>query len=100
MTGKFIVSGQNTTIAHSWTALTAVMQSIVGGAAEYFWNNGLGNHGTQETPILFSSLTNQQKLDILDEYFKRVALDAANTNKSIKAQEAARSAEKSTEFSL
>jgi hypothetical protein len=100
MTAKFTVSGTSTTIAFTYTALTTQIQSIVGGAAEYLWNAGYGNHGDAEKPILFTSLTNQQKLDLVDEHLKRVVLDAANTLKSVKAQEAARTVEKSSEFAL
>jgi hypothetical protein len=100
MTAKFTVSGLNTTITFTFTALTAQIQSIVGGCAEYLFNIGMGPHGTQEKPILFTDLTNQQKLDLVDEHLKRVVLDAANTQKSIKAQEAARTVEKASEFAL
>jgi hypothetical protein len=100
MTAKFTVSGTSTTITFTYTALTTQIQSIVGGAAEYLWNVGYGNHGDAEKPILFTSLTNQQKLDLVDEHLKRVVLDAANTQKSVKAQEAARTVEKASEFAL
>jgi hypothetical protein len=100
MSGKFTVSGTSTTITFAYTALTAQVQSIVGGCAEYLWDHGYGDHGTQEIPILFASLTNQQKLDLVDEHLKRVVLDAANTQKSIRAQEVARTTEESSKYTL
>jgi hypothetical protein len=100
MTAKFTVSSTSTTITFTFTAPTGQIQSIVGGAAECLWNVGYGNHGTDEVPILFSSLTNQQKLDLVDEHLKRVVLDAANTQKSVKAQETARATEKANEYNL
>jgi len=39
---------------------------------------------------LFDSLTNQQKLNLVDVYVRDVIMNAANTNKSLKAQELAR----------
>lgn len=100
MTGKFTVSGSNTTVEFSYTALTATIQSIVGGCAEYLWEHGYGDHGTSENPILFTSLSNQQKLDLVDAHVKNVIVDAANTQKSVKAQEAARVAEELSKHSL
>jgi hypothetical protein len=100
MTAKFTVSGASTTITFSYTALTGQIQSIVGGCAEYLWEHGYGDHGTEEIPILFASLTNQQKLDLVDEHLRRVVLDAANTQKSLRAQEAARTTEEASKYTL
>ena len=100
MAGKFTVSGTDTTITFTYTAPTAQIQAIVNDAAQYYWNIGMGNHGTQEEPILFTSLTNQQKLNLLDQQTKQVHLDAANTQKSVKAQETARVAEEATKHTL
>ena len=100
MAGKFIVSGTDTSITFTYTALTAKILNIVTGAAEYLWGVGMGPHGTQEESILFDSLTNLQKLAIVDDHLKQVILDAANTNKSIKAQTAARVAEEATKHTM
>ena len=59
-------------------------------AAEYLWDVGFGDHGTQEVPILFASLTKKQKLDIVAAYVERVINDAARTQQSVKAQADAR----------
>jgi hypothetical protein len=59
-------------------------------AAEYLWSVGYGNHGTDESPILFSSLTKRQKLDLVSDHLERVIRDAASSFKSNQAQDAAR----------
>lgn len=97
---KFTVSGTDTKITFEYTALTAKIQSIVGDCAEYLFNHGYGNHGTEEAPILFTDLTNQQKLDIVDKHVKQVIIDAANTFKSVKAQDAARLTEEVSKYIL
>ena len=105
MASSFTVSGGNTTVEFHYVAPTATVISIVGGCAEYLWNKGRGDHGGdglegRPAPILFSSLTNQQKLGIVDEYVRQVIIDAANTEKSIKAQDAARVAEEASKYNL
>ena len=93
MTAKFTVSGADTTITFTYTATTAKMQAVIGDCSEYLWDHGYGNHGTMEAPELYSALTNNQKLALVDTHIRRVILDAANTNKSLKAQTVARDAE-------
>ena len=100
MASSFTVINGNTKIDFNYTAVTAVIQNIIGNAAEYLWNHGYGNHGTEETPILFSSLTNNQKLSLVEDHVKKVVIDCANTNKSIKAQDLAREAEEESKYSL
>ena len=100
MASSFQTAVQNTTVNFSWTATTTMIQNIVGGAAEYLWNHGSGHHGTQESPILFSDLTNTQKLTIVENYLKQVILDLANTKKSVAAQEAARLAEELNKYTI
>jgi hypothetical protein len=100
MTAKFTVSGTKTTITFEYVATTALIQSVIINAAEYLWGRGFGNHGTPEVPILFASLTNQQKLDIVDLYLKKVVLDLANTNKSLKAQDLTRANEEAGKYNI
>lgn len=47
-------------------------------AVEYLWNI-YGDKGTPEAPILFASLTKNQKLDFLAQHLGRVINDAAIT---------------------
>lgn len=100
MASSFTVNGANTKVTFEYTAPTATIQNIIGGGAEYLWDHGFGDHGTPETPVLFSSLTNNQKLDIVEDHLKKVMLDLANTQKSIKAQELARQTEAESEYSI
>ena len=100
MTSNFDVNGTDTTINFSWTAPTDKITSIVGDCSEYIFNHGYGNHGTEEIPILFEDLTNNQKLSLVEDHLKQVIINSANTNKSIKAQEAARDVEELNKFEL
>ena len=100
MTSKFTVIGAETKITFEWTALTAKIISIVGDCSEYLWEHGYGDHGTAEVPILFTSLTNNQKLALVEAHLKDVIINASNTFKSIKAQDAVRDAEELAKYEL
>lgn len=100
MTGKFTVSGTDTKTIFEVTAPTTKIQSIVGSASEYLFDKGFGNHGTEEEPIVFADLTNQQKLDLVADHVQQVIIDMANTHKSLKAQDEAREAEEATKYML
>jgi len=98
MASSFTVIGANTKVDFNYTAPTATIINVVGGAAEYLWDLGKGNHGTIEDPIVFSGLSNIQKLTIVDDYLKGVILDLANNQKSIKAQKLARDTEEANKY--
>lgn len=78
MAGSFTVNGGNTTITFTQTAPTAKMLAIITAAAHGLWNKGIGNHGTDAAPIVFESLTNQQKLDIVDVFYKKITIELAS----------------------
>ena len=87
MPASFSVNGQNTTITITITGTTANIQNVFGIVTLYLWNNGLGNHGTDFNPILFTDLTNQQKLDIFYAFIVRsvkeiLLLDAREKSKA------------------
>ena len=71
MPATFTVNGSNTTITITITSTTVNIQAIFGIVCQYLWNDGYGDHGTLDAPVLFSSLTNQQKLDIFYNYVVR-----------------------------
>ena len=96
----FTVSGTDTTVKFEYTALTTLIQSIVGSASEYLFEHGYGNHGTEEAPKVFADLTSQDKLDLVGEHLQQVIVDLANTQKSTKAQETARIAEEESKYEL
>lgn len=92
MTGKFEVIDTDIKVTFEYIAESALVQSIVGNAAEYLWKN------EEENP--FSEATNQEKLDVLDAHVKQIILDLANTFKSLKAQNEARETEKENEYQI
>ena len=96
MTSKFTVSGTDTKITFEWTAPTALIQSVVSDCAEYLWRNGQNNNNE----IPFENLTNNQKLEIIEHYFKNIIIESANTFKSLKAQNIARMVEESNKYNL
>jgi hypothetical protein len=100
MAATFEVIGKNVILKFEWTIPVADALSIVGNSAEYLFGHGYGNHGDAEFPILFSDLDSQKQLDILYKHFADVAVNAAHTNKSLKAQEAARAAEELTKLAM
>jgi hypothetical protein len=61
-------------------------------ASEYLWEHGQGDHGTDELPILFTSLTKAKKLKLVSDHLQNVIDDMAKTQLSIRSQEAARQA--------
>jgi hypothetical protein len=87
MAGKFVVSGGNVTITFEYTVTIAKGQNIITAAAHRLWNMGYGDHGTFEVPITFDSLTNQQKLDIVDVYVKREINECAQNYYAVKASQ-------------
>ena len=89
MAGSFEVVGSNIIVHFEYTAPTEVIQSIVGDAAEALYK---GDD--------FESLTNQEKLDLVDIYVVKAVVNLANTHKSVKAQDAARELEAQSEYSL
>jgi hypothetical protein len=78
MPATFTVNGSNTTISFTFTMTTTKTQSIVGIVSLYLWNRGYGNHGTPQAPILYSSLTNQQQLDLIFQHVKTSIMNVIN----------------------
>lgn len=97
---KFSVSGSNTTVSFNYTAATDRVQAVINAAAEYLWDHGYGDHGSITEPILFSSLTNAQKLALVDDCVLHFILVYANAKKLQKAQEATFKAEEATNLSF
>ena len=68
MPARFTVNGSDTTISFEFTAPTTKIQTIVGIISLYLWNTGAGDHGTNDAPILYTSLNNQQKLNLVFQF--------------------------------
>ena len=77
MTATFSTSGGNTTIDASWTAPTAKLQLVIDKFGKQKFLRGLGDHGTEETPIIFADLSWQKKLDIWFNYVTMMTLNDA-----------------------
>ncbi len=96
MSASFSTENGQTTVTFWYTAPTATVAAIAGGAAEYLWQEEFDENGEVINP--FDEATNQEKLDVLDAHVRRVIVDLANTNKSVKAQALARLAEADSEY--
>ena len=91
MSSKFTVSGTDTKITFEWTAPTTLIQSVVDDCAEFECRN-IG--------IDFSSLTNSQKLTIVEHFIRDAVLGAANALKDNRAITNALETEKATKYEL
>jgi hypothetical protein len=76
MTATFNTIPPNTTITFSYVAQTAKIQQVVTDCSHYLWNQGYGKHNIDTT---FESLTNQQKLDLIDLFLRNSILDMAKS---------------------
>lgn len=92
MTGSFIVSGSNTTVRFEYTATTVKISNILNAAAHYLFDNKFGTDINNPPPVPFASLTNQQKLNLLDDHLKRVIMDLAKSYNANNAADTARDA--------
>jgi len=90
MTAKFVVDGSNLVISFEYSAPLVQTTEVAVSAAHYLWEHGYGDHGTEEEPILFDDLTNQEKLNLLDKHVLRVILDIARDYHVNSRQEAER----------
>ena len=110
MTATFETNGNKTTVKFEYTAPTTTVANIVGGAAESLFDSGKGDHGItpgsfppsfgEEGQRFFADLSNQEKLNLVDEFVKSAIVTLANTHKSKKAQDAARKLEAQQEYEL
>ena len=91
MSAKFTVNGQNVTVSFEYTApITAVQNVVYACAADIY----------RDAEPAFATLTNQQKLDIVDNYIKNYLVRMANIWKAEKAAEIAKNTELSNNYSL
>jgi hypothetical protein len=87
MPAKFTVSGSNTTISFEFTLPTTKMISIVDVIAKELW----GEDATEPGSVLYSSLTNQQKLNLLFAGVRDLLMTHLYRNANRIATDAARS---------
>ena len=90
MTAKFVVDGSNLIINFQYTAPVVRATEVAVSAAHYLWEHGYGDHGTDEEPITFDDISNQEKLNLLDKHVLRVIMDIAQDYHVNARQEAER----------
>lgn len=84
MAGTFVVSGGNTTVSFTHIATTARMSAIVNAAAHAIWETG--------HTVAFETLSNQQKLNLIDAYIKAEIMRLAKKDSIATAMAAAETA--------
>jgi len=67
---SFSTTNGTTTVTFTYATTTARMQATIFGAAEYI-------HGLRQGQSVFSDLTTQQKLDIVDSHIKNNVINMA-----------------------
>jgi hypothetical protein len=78
MAGTFELSGSNLKVIFTYNGPAAVITDIAVKAAHNLYDRGLGDFGdTNGDRIPFDSLTNAQKLSILDGYIASVCMNLA-----------------------
>ena len=77
MTAVFEVLNGDVTVRFEYTADLTKVQTVISDAAHRLWDTGAGYHGTKNSPILFDDISNQQKVDIVDQYVKQEILALA-----------------------
>ena len=80
MTASFDVTGQDVLFKFEYSTNVKRAVATVDAAVRELWDRGWGNHGTGEDEILFEDLTNQQKLNILDDYVLKSIRGLAKTH--------------------
>jgi len=82
---KFTTKDDKITITFEYTALTTKVQPIIEDCAESLWVEE-----TEDEVVTnpFSKATNQEKLNIVDEYIKDIIVNRANQFKLDKAKDA------------
>jgi len=82
----------NGTITLTYTALPAQMTKVLLNAAEALYPSyRLYDSGKPRRPIPFASLTNAQRLEIINKHVRAVIVSAAEANRNKKAAEASHS---------
>jgi len=88
MSATVTTDNGNTTVSFAYTATTEKIVSVIGDCSESLFDRGRGDHGDEETPIVFDDLSNQDKLDLVDAYIKDVIINMANAKLLSKAKDA------------
>ena len=79
------ITNGNRTLTLTRTTNAAKLDAALADAAEYWFNAGLGDHGTEQAPRTFASQSTAERLAIIETYWRIVLLNAANQNYDDKA---------------
>src|SRR5512147_1983524 len=72
MSATLTVLNGNTRLRFNYKGVTARITALAEDSAHELWNRGMGDHGTLADPILWESLTQEQRLAILNDYVKGI----------------------------
>ncbi len=87
---KFTTANGKLKVTFEYTAATAQMTDILVAASKQIWKS----NNAFEDPAKFTALTNDQKLEIINQYLQKTVLELARASKAFDATEAARLAAK------
>ena len=79
MAVTYTANGGITTVKHEFKGATTKLKKAYNSASHYLFDHGKGDHGTEESPIVFDDLTDQDKADIVHAHLMQVVKDAAKT---------------------
>lgn len=77
MSGQFVHNNNNTNLIFEWENISPLPETTVERAAHLLFDRGLGNHGTEEDPIVWTDLVEDDYLEIVSDYLKRIVVDLA-----------------------
>lgn len=90
MAATFLVDGTNVTVDFAYTSTVDKAIEVVNFMAHELFDRGMGDHGTEDDPILFDDLNNQNKLDLIDDYLLMVIINMAKQRNADDKMELAR----------
>ncbi len=103
MTATITVANGNSILNAVWKAAIPKMQMTIEHFAHGLWDRGRGDHGTEEEPIAWEDLNNQDKINIWFDYVTMMTLNDARAYGEKAAKEVANDIEKiavETRYSL
>jgi hypothetical protein len=79
MAVTYEIQNSQAIVIHQMIGAKTKVQKGYESAAHYLWNRGYGDHGTEETPIVWNDLTNQEKLNLVHAYLIQIIREMART---------------------
>lgn len=78
------------TLTLTYTANRTKLDAVLLDAAHALFDLGYGNHGTVESPRVWIDLSQLERLNLIDEFFKREIVDKAKAYHIRAGEESAR----------